>query len=78
MRLVLHLFTGRCSGQVWHGADLQPDPFWLCMQHRLSNAPLTTYKMDFLGLDPAQLPIAVLDTVPRGSLKIEEFQDHLV
>lgn len=30
-----------------------------CVQHGLSNAPSATYKMDFLGLDPAQLPIAV-------------------
>lgn len=63
---------------MWHGTDLQPDPFWLCMQHGLSNAPLATYKMGFPRLDPAQLPIADLDTAPRGSLKIEELEDHLV
>lgn len=65
MHLVLCLFTGRCSGQVWHGTDLEPDPSWLCMQQRLSNDPLATYKMDSLGLNPAQLPMANLDTAPR-------------
>jgi len=73
MHLVLHLF----AGQVWHRADLEPDPSQLCMQHRLSNDPLATYKTDFLGLDPAQLPTADLGTAPRQSLKIEELQDHL-
>lgn len=57
---VLCLFTGRCSGQVWHGADL-----WLCMQHGLGNALLAAYKLDFLGLDLAQLTIDDLDTIPR-------------
>lgn len=75
MHLLLHLFPGRCSGQVWHGADLESDPTWLCMKHRLCNAALTTHKMDFLGLDPAQLSLVGSDTTPRGTLKIE---DHLI
>lgn len=43
-----------------------------------SSDSLATYKVDFLGLDPAQLLIADLDSTPRGSLKTEELQDHLV
>lgn len=42
------------------------------------DSAMATYKMGFPGLDPAQLPIADLDTAPRGSLKIEELEDHLV
>lgn len=45
---------------------------WLCMQHRLGNALLTTYKLDFLGLDLGQLTIDDLDATARGSLHIEE------
>lgn len=44
------------------------------MQCRLSSAALDPYKLDFPGLDPAQMPIADLDTAPRGSLKIEELK----
>lgn len=42
------------------------------MQHRLGNALLATYKLDFLGLDLAQLTIDDLDTTARGNLNIEE------
>lgn len=57
---------------MWHGADLEPDPLWLCMQHGLGNDLLAAYKLHFLGLDLAQLAIDDLDTIPRGSLDIEE------
>lgn len=42
------------------------------MQHGLGNALLATYKLDFLGLDLAQLTTDDLDTTPKGSLNIEE------
>lgn len=63
----------RCSMEL-----IRVRPSWLCTQHRLSKAPLATYKMDILGLDPAQLPMAKLDTTLRRTLKIEELHDHLV
>lgn len=43
-----------------------------------SSDSLATHKVDFLGLDPAQLLTADLDTAPMGSLKAEELQVHLV
>lgn len=58
------LFTGRCSGQVWRGADLESDPLWLL------SALLAAYKLDFLDL--GQLTIDDLDSTPRESLNIEE------